>query len=159
MQNNLCREKAQNIITICRTSGVRAEPLDLLRYEAINVALARALGAAAEDEALLDAAYEQALAPAQNELVTEFVAAMRISGENGYQPDYHAIVDDMRRIEEMGGRGAYEPRTVAGESILLTTALALVASQYVLVEEDIRNFVEWNRVQVAENLRFALEIY
>lgn len=121
--------------------------------------MARALEECILDEALLDEVYEQVLAPSREELIQEFISSMHLLPENGFSPDYVALVEDLRRIERSGGRGAYEPRTVEGESILLTTAIAIVNNQYQLDKDFIRPFVQNNRLQIAENIRFALEIY
>lgn len=144
-------EKAQFIFDESRRSGARADGVAFLEAEAINLALMETLAAYGDDETQFDSIYASSLPRSRQLLVDEFIKAANYIGTNG-AVDYRGVVARLKENEIQGGRGAFEPRTVMGESKLIATVLGIVKDGGKLDKDSANLFIQENLEQIFENL-------
>lgn len=134
METNRYAQKALNIIEGSRASGsTRGDIRSLLELEPINLAMMETLAQLGDDESGFDEIYAYMLPIARTRLIKETLEAYGL--ENSLTVDYKKIIDDLVEIEKNGGRKADEPRTVAGESFIIASLLAIAS----LPNEDLRS--------------------
>lgn len=144
-------EKAQFIFDESRRSGARADGIAFLEAEAINLALMETLAAYGDDETKFDSIYAASLPHSRQLLVDEFVKAANYIGADG-TVNYQTVVDSLKENERQGGRGAFEPRTVMGESKLIATVLGIIKDGGKLDKDRANLFIQENLERIFENL-------
>lgn len=150
-------EKARNILATSRATSTRADIANLLSLESINLALAETLAIAGIDENDYNHTYEQSLPDARQKLVHEFLSLTANIGIQQSRVDYRKVISALKENEASGGRGAFEPRTVLGESKLIASVLGIISSNGDLDSGRVEKYVEANMEQIFQNLMFALE--
>lgn len=156
MKENPYISKAKSVIEICRGSGTNAEPLQLLGYEIDNLILMEVLAKCNGDESKFDELVQSLRRTVEEQLVSQFVAEYGLSNPTSSRV-YPHIVEELLARERNGGRGAYEPRTVAGESKLIATAHALAElSPIPLNSHVLKEKIDTSFETVFENLIIAL---
>lgn len=157
MENKEYIRKALNVIQASREAGsTRTDIRQLLELEPINLALMETLNKVGDDETKFDEVYESMLPIAKRRLVEETLEAYGL--RTSLTVDYKKIVEDLLKIENDGGRKAHEPRTVAGESLIITTLLAIASNPNEDLKSDkIQRYIEDNYLNIYEELIDSLK--
>lgn len=157
MQSQKYVEKARNIINSSRAYGTRADIPNMLSLESLNLALAETLAICGTNEEFFDERYEKLLPATRDKLVAEFLTLANSFGVQKSGVDYRKVIQVLKQNEANGGRGAFEPRTVLGESKLIATVLGIISSNGDISSEEIGIYIEENMEQIFQNLMFSLE--
>ncbi len=157
MESNEYVKKALNVIKASREAGsTRTDIRELLGLEPINLALMETLNQVGDDETKFDEVYESMLPIAKARLIEETLEAYGL--RTSLTVDYKKIVDELLKIEESGGRKAHEPRTVAGESLIITTLLAIASNPDEDLKSDkVQRYIEDNYLNIYEELIDSLK--
>ncbi len=124
MEDSKYTQKALSVIQMSRAAGsTNGDIKNFLELEPINLAMIETFAIAGEDESRFDEIYESMLPIARTKLVEETLEAYGL--RTSLSVDYKKIVRELQEIEKNGGREAGEPRTVAGESLIIATLLAI----------------------------------
>ncbi|MBP7740703.1 hypothetical protein KA089_00800 [Candidatus Woesebacteria bacterium] len=155
-ENKKYLEKANYIIQQVRASGSTRADIKNFFNESINLAMGEAFKQAGDDEALYEKIFHSIIPEVRKKLIE--ITLQSYGAINGKNVDYQQIVKILFEIEKRGGRQASEPRTIAGESLIITTLLAIsLYPDEDLNSDKIKKFIEENYMDVYEKLIEAVK--
>lgn len=94
-----------------------------------------------ENESRFDEVYRNMLPKARKKLVE--ITLQSYGAIKNTNVDYKQIAKILFEIEKRGGRQASEPRTIAGETLIIATLLAIsLHSQEDLYSDTIKKYIE-----------------
>jgi len=157
METNKYTQKALNVIQVSRASGsTRGDIRSLLELEPINLAMMETFALVGEDESKFDETYESMLPIARTRLIEETLEAYGL--RSSLTVNYEKVVENLLEIEKNGGRKAHEPRTVAGESLIIATLIAIASNPNEDITSDkIQNAIENSYLVIFEELTDSIK--
>lgn len=157
METDKYTQKALNVIHVSRASGsTRGDIRNLLELEPINLAMMETFAQVGEDESRFDEVYESMLPIAKTKLIEETLEAYGL--RTSLTVNYKKIIGELFTIENNGGRKAHEPRTIAGESLIIATLLAIASNPSEDLKSDkIRHDIENSYMVIFEELIDSLK--